>query len=203
MLCYLSLCISTALSSSISCHSPPSRSLSVSFLLIPSSASVFVSFSQLTPSLPIVDRSIDRAPRFSTPFPSRIAATPPQTPKKILYAYLQDPALHLLPEMSTGQLFDPTRSVNYGYVVPAQPSRNLRTFLEYVDALSQVPCDLDRVFNCFDDSLEHRILPASLKRPVLTKRHYREYLSLVLPMFSSFKVMSNLFYLPSNTYRLD
>jgi len=39
-----------------------------------------------------------------------------------------------------------------------------------------------------DDSLEHRILPKSLGRPVLNKKLYGEYLGGLLPVFKTYKM---------------
>lgn len=82
--------------------------------------------------------------------------------------------------------FNPSESPNYGFQVSETPSRNLRTFLAYVDALHS--WDLVAVLECFDDSLEHRILPQSLGRPVLNKRQYGEYFKGLMPLFKSYQV---------------
>ena len=82
--------------------------------------------------------------------------------------------------------FNPSESPNYGFQVPETPSRNLRTFLAYIDALHS--WDVVAVLDCFDDSLEHRILPQSLGRPVLNKRQYGEYFKGLKPLFKSYQV---------------
>ncbi|KAF8959946.1 hypothetical protein BDZ97DRAFT_1598129, partial [Flammula alnicola] len=82
--------------------------------------------------------------------------------------------------------FNPSESPNYGYTVPASPSPNLRTFLAYVAAMEA--WEFSDVMACFDEALEHRILPKSLGRPVLNKRQYGEYLKGVMPLFKIFKV---------------
>ncbi|KDR75483.1 hypothetical protein GALMADRAFT_247920 [Galerina marginata CBS 339.88] len=88
--------------------------------------------------------------------------------------------------MSSSHQFNPSESPNYGFTVPQFPSRYLRAFLAYIDAFNA--WDLDLIVDCFDEALEHRILPQSLGRPVLNKRQYREYLKGVLPLFKKFKV---------------
>jgi hypothetical protein len=40
----------------------------------------------------------------------------------------------------------------------------------------------------FDDALEHRILPKSMTRPVLTKKQYIEYWKGVMALFAKFEV---------------
>jgi len=89
--------------------------------------------------------------------------------------------------MSTSaRQFNPSESPNYGFTVPPHPSRYLRAFLAYIDAFNA--WDLDLILDCYDEQLEHRILPQSLGRPVLNKRQYREYLKGILPLFKRFKV---------------
>ncbi|PPR06862.1 hypothetical protein CVT26_003986 [Gymnopilus dilepis] len=82
--------------------------------------------------------------------------------------------------------FNPSESPNYGFTVPDHPSRYLRAFLALIDAYHA--WDLDRIIECFDEQLEHRILPSSLGRPVLNKRQYREYLKGIMPLMKSFRV---------------
>ncbi|KAJ3500254.1 hypothetical protein NLJ89_g9882 [Agrocybe chaxingu] len=72
------------------------------------------------------------------------------------------------------------------FQAPEAPSLNLRTFLAYVDALHQ--WDYDAIMACFDEELEHRILPASLGRPVRNKMQYEEHFKGVIPMFEKFRV---------------
>lgn len=82
--------------------------------------------------------------------------------------------------------FNPSESPNYGFTIPEHPSRYLRAFLTLVDAYHA--WDLDHILDCFDEELEHRILPLSLGRPVLNKRQYGEYLKGIMPLLNSFKV---------------
>lgn len=72
------------------------------------------------------------------------------------------------------------------YSPPVSPSPNLQTVLAYVNARNEN--DADKIMSCMDDSLEHRILPKSLGRPVLNKGHYAEYLGGLLPVFKRYKV---------------
>jgi len=88
--------------------------------------------------------------------------------------------------MSSSHTFNPSESPNYGFQVPETPSRNLRTFLAYADSLRAL--DLEAVLDCFDDALEHRILPQSLGRPVLNKRQYGEYIKGVMALFKHFQL---------------
>jgi len=87
---------------------------------------------------------------------------------------------------STTPQFNPSESPNYGFTVPESPSRNLRALLAYIDAVHSK--DIDSVMACFDEALEHRILPASLGRPVLNKRQYREYYKGLISLFKEFTV---------------
>lgn len=82
--------------------------------------------------------------------------------------------------------FDPGQSPNYSFVPPSTPSPYLRAFFAYVDALHA--WDFDRLMQCFDESLEHRILPKSLGRPVLNKRQYGEYFKGTMPLFVKFRL---------------
>ena len=82
--------------------------------------------------------------------------------------------------------FNPGESPNYTFVPPSTPSPYLRAFFAYVDAMHA--WDFDRVMQCFDESLEHRILPKSLGRPVLNKRQYGEYFKGTMPLFVKFRV---------------
>jgi len=88
--------------------------------------------------------------------------------------------------MSSSHTFNPSESPNYGFQVPETPSRNLRTFLAYADSLRE--WDLEAILDCFDDALEHRILPQSLGRPVLNKRQYGEYIKGVMALFERVQV---------------
>ncbi|KAF9558104.1 hypothetical protein CPC08DRAFT_639403 [Agrocybe pediades] len=79
------------------------------------------------------------------------------------------------------QQFNPSVSANYGFTFPARPSLYMRGYIKYMDAIYS--WDVERILDCFDEELEHRILPGSLNRPVLNKRQYRDYLNGVLPLF--------------------
>jgi len=62
----------------------------------------------------------------------------------------------------------------------------MRAFLAYVDALEA--WNFKDVMECFDEALEHRILPQSLGRPVLNKRQYGEYIRAVMPLIKRFQI---------------
>jgi hypothetical protein len=83
-------------------------------------------------------------------------------------------------------VFAPSQSPSYSFVPPASPSPNLRTLLAYRDALNEM--DYGKTISVFDDTLEHRILPKSLGRPVLTKKQYSDYFAGVMPLFKKFHV---------------
>ena len=68
-------------------------------------------------------------------------------------------------------------------------SPNMRRTLEYVAALNE--WNYDKIIDCFDDTLEHRILPASLGRPVRDKALYKEWFSSIFPNFKEFKVSAH------------
>ncbi|PPR07094.1 hypothetical protein CVT24_010915 [Panaeolus cyanescens] len=89
---------------------------------------------------------------------------------------------------SSGYYFDPSMSSNMNFTIPDDPSPNLRAFLRYIDALHR--WDFDDIMACFDDTLEHRILPQSLGRPVLNKKQYGEYFRGVHPIFKAWRVSS-------------
>ncbi|KAK1231655.1 hypothetical protein PQX77_005221 [Marasmius sp. AFHP31] len=76
------------------------------------------------------------------------------------------------------------------FTQPKYPSPRLQTVLEFIDASNEWSStrSVDRVMNLFDDSLEHRILPKSLARPVLNKKQYREYLAGLLRWIKSLKM---------------
>ncbi|TFK45090.1 hypothetical protein BDQ12DRAFT_674104 [Crucibulum laeve] len=78
--------------------------------------------------------------------------------------------------------FNPSQSPSYAFTVPPNPSPNMRTFLAYLKALNT--WDYDACMAVFDNSLEHRILPKSLGRPVLNKKQYGEYFKGLMPTFS-------------------
>lgn len=69
---------------------------------------------------------------------------------------------------------------------PHAPSPNVQTLLAYRDALNE--WDYDKYMAVFDDTLEHRILPKSLGRPVLTKKQYAVYCAEVMSLFKKFHV---------------
>lgn len=81
--------------------------------------------------------------------------------------------------------FNPSQSPNY--TVPSVPSPNLRAFLAYVDAVRT--WNHKDLMACFDEALEHRILPQSLGRPVLNKRQYGEYIRGIMPLFKRLQVL--------------
>lgn len=62
----------------------------------------------------------------------------------------------------------------------------MRSLLTYIDAVNNN--DYDAMANVFDEALEHRILPKSLERPVLTKKLYLEYWRSVMGLFETFEV---------------
>jgi hypothetical protein len=77
--------------------------------------------------------------------------------------------------------FNPSQSPNYGFTILNAPSPNMRSLLAYVDAFQAW-----NIMACFDEALEHRILPQSLSRPVLSKRQYGEYFGAIMPLFRKF-----------------
>jgi len=83
--------------------------------------------------------------------------------------------------------FNPSQSPNYGFTVPNVPSPNMRALLAYVDALHA--WNFKDIMACFDEALEHRILPQSLGRPVLNKRQYGEYFRAIMPLLKRFQVL--------------
>jgi hypothetical protein len=72
------------------------------------------------------------------------------------------------------------------WIPPASPSPNLKTALAYCDALNE--WDRNKIFNVFDDTLQHEILPKSLARPILDKKGYVEYFSAMMLLFKRFRV---------------
>ncbi|KAF9012705.1 hypothetical protein BDQ17DRAFT_720999 [Cyathus striatus] len=48
--------------------------------------------------------------------------------------------------------------------------------------------DNDAVLDCFDDSLEHRILPKSIGRPVLNKKQYGDYFRGIISFFKEIRI---------------
>lgn len=67
----------------------------------------------------------------------------------------------------------------------------MRALLAYLDALQA--WDFEGVMACFDEALEHRILPQSLGRPVLNKRQYGEYFGAIIPLMKKSEVMRSTF----------
>lgn len=61
----------------------------------------------------------------------------------------------------------------------------MRTLLLYVDAVNAR--DYNAMAATFDEALEHRILPKSMARPVLTKKLYVEYWKGVMALFAKFE----------------
>lgn len=84
------------------------------------------------------------------------------------------------------QNFNPSKARGYGWVPPCSPSPYVLVLLLYLEATEN--WDHDALMSLFDDSLQHWTLPRSLNRPLLNKRQYGEYLKVVRPTFSTFKV---------------
>ena len=63
----------------------------------------------------------------------------------------------------------------------------MRALLAYLEALQAY--NFKDVMACFDDALEHRILPQSLGRPVLNKRQYGEYFGAIMPLMKKSQVL--------------
>lgn len=76
-------------------------------------------------------------------------------------------------------------AINYNFEIPTAPSRYLRALLAYVKAMES--WNYDDIMACFDDSLVHRILPASLEGPVRSKEVYAEFFKGMLPLFAGNK----------------
>jgi hypothetical protein len=87
--------------------------------------------------------------------------------------------------------FNPSQSPNYGFTIPNAPSPNMRALLAYVDALQA--WNFKDVMACFDEALEHRILPQSLGRPVLNKRQYGEYFGAIMPLMKRSQVLRSIY----------
>ncbi|KIK69015.1 hypothetical protein GYMLUDRAFT_35054 [Collybiopsis luxurians FD-317 M1] len=75
---------------------------------------------------------------------------------------------------------------------PDDRSPNLQTALAFIDArnlwVGEGPDGVDQMLSLFDDNLEHRILPQSLCRPVLSKNQYRDYVRGLLQFIREYKV---------------
>ncbi|KAF5320887.1 hypothetical protein D9619_002117 [Psilocybe cf. subviscida] len=80
---------------------------------------------------------------------------------------------------------DTETAINYNFQIPATPSRYLRAFLAYAKALED--WNVDATIACFDDSLVHRILPASLGRPAREKEAYADFWKDVPALFGENK----------------
>ncbi|KAJ7594857.1 hypothetical protein C8J56DRAFT_927795 [Mycena floridula] len=72
------------------------------------------------------------------------------------------------------------------FIPPSDPSPNLQTVLAYVQARNEN--DPDKIMSLMHPTLEHRILPKSLGRPVLTRQLYASYLGGFCPRFKSYKM---------------
>ncbi|KAF5317003.1 hypothetical protein D9611_003665 [Ephemerocybe angulata] len=83
--------------------------------------------------------------------------------------------------------FNPGESPNISFSRPRAPSPYMKALLKYVDAVNQR--DFEAMESVFDEALEHRILPKSLERPVLTKRLYGEYWRGVMALFERFEAL--------------
>lgn len=64
----------------------------------------------------------------------------------------------------------------------------MKSLLTYIDAVNNR--DFEAMDSVFDESLEHRILPKSLERPVLTKKQYGDYWRSISGLFEQFEVSS-------------
>jgi len=62
----------------------------------------------------------------------------------------------------------------------------MRAFMTYIDALEA--WNFRDIMACFDEALEHRILPYALGRPVLNKRQYGEYLRAVMSLMKGCQI---------------
>lgn len=80
------------------------------------------------------------------------------------------------------------------YVPPKEQSPNVQTALAFIEArnawFSRSACSsgVGQMMSLFDESLEHRILPQSLGRPVLNKNQYMEYVQGLLRFIRDYKV---------------
>lgn len=71
-----------------------------------------------------------------------------------------------------------------GWTTPSSPSPNLATALAFMKALDE--WDEEALEKTLDETLEHRILPKSLMRPVLTKSLYLSaYIHGIAEMFNA------------------
>ncbi|KAJ3999381.1 hypothetical protein F5050DRAFT_1805115 [Lentinula boryana] len=80
------------------------------------------------------------------------------------------------------------------YAPPVDQSPNLQATLALFDArnvwFSRAACTtgVEQMMSLFDESLEHRILPQSLGRPVLNKNQYKEYVQGLLRFIRDYKI---------------
>ena len=116
-------------------------------------------------------------------------------PFKYTIFNLSHPTLKSRMASSSSAQFDPSQSPNYGFTIPSAPSPNMRALLAYFDALAA--WNFNDVMACFDEALEHRILPQSLNRPVLNKRQYGEYFRAIMPLLKRVQVLRSTWSRPS------
>ncbi|KAJ3896146.1 hypothetical protein GG344DRAFT_61546 [Lentinula edodes] len=80
------------------------------------------------------------------------------------------------------------------YLPPKKQSPNVQTALAFIEArnawFSRAACSsgVGQMMSLFDESLEHRILPQSLCRPVLNKNQYREYVQGLLRFIRDYEI---------------
>lgn len=72
-------------------------------------------------------------------------------------------------------------SSSSSWTLPMDPSPDLQLALAYNTALES--WNEEMLMATFDDTLDHRILPKSLRRPLLTKRLYQSYFQGLAAMF--------------------
>ncbi|ESK97212.1 hypothetical protein Moror_17868 [Moniliophthora roreri MCA 2997] len=84
----------------------------------------------------------------------------------------------------------PWKPSSIKYTRPPNPSPNLQTVFAFIDACNEwtKTRSVERTMVLFDDTLEHRILPNSLARPVLNKKQYAEYTGGLLQRIKSYKI---------------
>lgn len=92
------------------------------------------------------------------------------------------------PSASSPPAFNPGQSPNLVFSRPRAPSPYMKSLLTYIDAVNNR--DFEAMDSVFDESLEHRILPKSLERPVLTKKQYGDYWRSISGLFEQFEVSS-------------
>ncbi|KAJ4483774.1 hypothetical protein J3R30DRAFT_1827439 [Lentinula aciculospora] len=85
-------------------------------------------------------------------------------------------------------------SLTYVPPLAADQTPNLQTALAFIEArnswFSRAACSngVEQMMSLFDESLEHRILPHSLGRPVLNKNQYKEYVHGLLRFIRDYKI---------------